>query len=276
MFGTKENLFFNICQQLYNEYNPLKQTKELYSYLVNTFSRYSLDTSYINIENTRKLFNDNILKYYPNEITIKSSFVNKVLLKNNSHTSIIFELNSGTSRVDLCKINGHSIAFEIKTDLDNFNRLNKQLNDYFRIFEKVFVICSTKNINNIIKLIPDECGIYSYHITKTGKYIFNKERDALFSSQINSKNQLLLFTKTELNNFFNIKNLLIKNDMINHILANYDKEYINKGFKENFKTKYKKNWEFLSNNYSNILEIDYQWFFKNNIDPKLIYKKSAI
>lgn len=276
MFGTKENLFFNICQQLYNEYNPLKQTKELYSYLVNTFSRYSLDTSYINIENTRKLFNDNILKYYPNEITIKSSFVNKVLLKNNSHTSIIFELNSGTSRVDLCKINGHSIAFEIKTDLDNFNRLNKQLNDYFRIFEKVFVICSSKNINNIIKLIPDECGIYSYHITKTGKYIFNKERDALFSSQINSKNQLLLFTKTELNNFFNIKSLLNKNDMINHILANYDKEYINKAFKENFKTKYKKNWEFLSNNYSNILEIDYQWFFKNNIDPKLIYKKSAI
>ena len=111
MFSTKENLFFNICQQLYNEYNPLKQTKELYSYLVNTFSRYSLDTSYINIENTRKLFNDNILKYYPNEITIKSSFVNKVLLKNNSHTSIIFELNSGTSRVDLCKINGQSIAF---------------------------------------------------------------------------------------------------------------------------------------------------------------------
>lgn len=274
MLDTKENLFFNICQQLYYEYNPLKQTKELYLDLVNTFSKYSLDTSYINIENTRKLFNDNILKYYPNEITIKSSFVNKVLLKNNNHTSI-FELNSGTSRVDLCKINGHSIAFEIKTDLDNFNRLNKQLNDYFKIFENVFVICSTKNIDNIIRLIPDECGIYSYHITKSGKYIFNKEREALFSSQINSRNQLLLFTKTELNKFFNINNLLNKNDMINYILANFDKECINKAFKENFKNKYKKNWEFLSNNYANILEIDYQWFFKNNINPKLIYKKSA-
>lgn len=275
MLEIRENLSFDICQQLYNEYNPLKQTQELYSYLVNILSKYSLDTSYINIENTRKLFNDNILKYYPNEITIKSSFVNKVLLKNNNHTSI-FELNSGNSRVDLCKINGQSIAFEIKTDLDNFNRLNKQLNDYFRIFEKVFVICSTKNINNIIKLIPNECGIYSYHITKTGKYIFNKEREALFPSQINSKNQLLLFTKTELNNFFNINNLLNKKDMINYVLANYNKEYINKAFKENFKNKYKKNWEFLSNNYSNILEIDYQWFFKNNINPKLIYKKSAI
>lgn len=274
MLNTKDNVFFDICQQLYYEYNPLKQTRELYSNLVSTFSKYSLDTSYINLENTRKLFNDTILKYYPNEISIKSSFINKVLLKNNNHTTI-FELNSGSSRVDLCKINGISIAFEIKTDLDNFNRLDKQLNDYLKIFEKVYVICSTKNVENIIKIIPDECGIYSYHITKSGKYIFNKEKEALFSPYINSKNQLSLFTKSELNKFFENNNLTNRKEIINNILMKYNNDYINTAFKENFKMKYKKNWNFLSSNYSNILEIDYQWFFKNNIDPNLIYKKSA-
>lgn len=275
MLNTKENIFFNVCQQLYNEYYPLKQTKELYKSITTIFSKYSLDTSSINLENTRKFYNDNILKYYPNEISIKSSFIKKVLLKNNNHTTI-FELNSGTSRVDLCKINGHSVAFEIKTDLDNFNRLDKQLKDYLKIFENVYVICSTNNINNMKNIIPQECGIYSYHITKSGKYIFKKEKEALFSSQIDSKSQLSLFTKNDLNTFFNTYNLTNKDELINKILSEYNKEYINKTFKENFKNKYKKNWDFFTNNHLDILEIDYQWFFKNNINPNLIYKKSAI
>lgn len=274
MLNTKDGIFFNICQQLYYEYNPLKQTRELYSNLINTFSEYSLDTSNIKIENTRKLLNDTILKYYPNEISIKSNFINKVLLKSNNHTTI-FELNSGTSRVDLCKINGISIAYEIKTDLDNFNRLDKQLNDYLKLFEKVYVICSKKNIENIIKLIPNQCGIYSYYITKSGRYIFKKEKEAVFSPYIDSKSQLSLFTKTEFNKFFDNKDLTDREAIINNILVNYNYDFINKAFKENFKEKYKKNWNFLLSNYSNILEIDYQWFFKNNVDPNLIYKKSA-
>lgn len=274
MLNTKDGIFFNICQQLYYEYNPLKQTRELYSNLINTFSEYSLDTSNIKIENTRKLLNDTILKYYPNEISIKSNFINKVLLKSNNHTTI-FELNSGTSRVDLCKINGISIAYEIKTDLDNFNRLDKQLNDYLKLFEKVYVICSKKNIENIIKLIPNQCGIYSYYITKSGRYIFKKEKEAVFSPYIDPKSQLSLFTKTEFNKFFDNKDLTDREAIINNILVNYNYDFINKAFKENFKEKYKKNWNFLLSNYSNILEIDYQWFFKNNVDPNLIYKKSA-
>lgn len=110
MIHTKENNLFYACQQLYNLYNPLQQTKELYYSLINILQKYSIDTSTITIYNTRDIFNTLILKYYHNEITIKSSFINNVLLKNNNHITI-FELNSGKSRVDLCKFNGHSIAY---------------------------------------------------------------------------------------------------------------------------------------------------------------------
>lgn len=275
MFNTKDHVFFDICQQLYCDYNPLKQTKELYQSLISTFANYSMDTSSIKIENTRKILNENILKYYPNEISIKSSFINNVLFKNNNHITI-FELNSGTSRVDLCKMNGSSVAYEIKTDLDNLNRLNKQINDYLKLFENVYIICSTRNVQNIMKKIPTECGIYSYHITKAGRYIFKIEKEASLSSHIDSKTQLSLFTKLELNNFFNVHHFENKEELIKKLVNNYDKDTINRAFKDNFKSKYKKNWNFLYENHSEILEIDYQWFFKNNINPNLIYRKSAI
>ena len=64
-------------------------------------------------------------------------------------------------------------------------------------------------------------------------------------------------------------------DSINEILNKYTVSKINKVFKQNFKNKYKKNWEFLSSNHEEILEIDYQWFFKNNITPSVIYGNSA-
>lgn len=274
MIKTKENNLFYVCQQLYNLYNPLRQTQELYYSLINVLQKYSIDTSIVNINNTREIFNNLILKYYHNEITIKSSFINNVLLKNNDHITI-FELNSGKSRVDLCKFNGHSIAYEIKTDLDNFNRLKKQINDYLKIFEKVFVICSVSNVENIKNNIPDECGIYSYRVSNTGKYIFKKEKNAIKSNNINSKSQLELFTKLELKKLFNLKNNSSKIDSINEILTKNNPTKINSIFKQNFKNKYKKNWEFLSNNHEEILEIDYQWFFKNNITPSVIYGKSA-
>lgn len=272
--SNKDNVFFNMCKQLYSSYNLLKQTSELYNCLLENFHNYSIDTSSIKIENTRKIFNENILKYYPNEIAIKSSFINNILFKTNNHVTI-FELNSGTSRVDLCKINGKSVAYEIKTDLDNFNRLDKQISDYLNIFENVYVICSKNNVNKIINRIPKECGIYSYRITSSGRYIFKKEKKSISSSCINAKKQLSLFTKQDLTKYFGTELFSNKDSIISNILHTYDSKTINELFKKNFKSKYKANWDFLFMNHSNILEIDYQWFFKNNINPNLIYKKSA-
>lgn len=273
---NKENVFFNIGQQLYNEYTPLKSTKELHSFLIDTFLDNSFDASTITMNNTRFIFNDFILKYYPNEAVIKSSFIDNVLLKYKDHSTTIFELNSGKSRVDLCKINGISIAFEIKTDLDNFNRLQKQIHDYMLLFEKVYVICSVKNVNYISDFIPNNCGIFSYYVTHTGKYIFKKERDARYSKNISSSAQLSLFTQSELDYNFKINTFHSKKEKIDFILRNYTDEEINKMFKLNFKKKYSKNWQFLKNNYSEIFEIDYQWFFKNNISPELLYGKATL
>lgn len=268
--NKKNQIYFKFAKQLFSNYNILEIPNELTNNFKTLALKYNLDI--LENQNIRTLYNEIINKYYHNEITIKSNFINNILLKSNNHVTF-FEFNLENSRADLCKINGHSIAFEIKTDLDNFSRLKKQISDYSEVFENVYVICSKANVFNILGIIPFYCGIYSYNITKNGKYKFKKEKEALTSLNLNRLKQLKLLTKKELiNNFSKLNFSDNKEVMIDYILTNYSSKYINTIFKRSVKNKYKNNWEFLKQNHTKIYEIDYQWFFKNNINPHLIYQ----
>ncbi|ALX48519.1 sce7726 family protein [Lentibacillus amyloliquefaciens] len=218
----------------------------------------------------REFINQFVLHYYPNETTIKSTFINNVLFKTNNHVSI-FELNVGNSRLDLCKINNFSNAFEIKTEFDTPKRLDQQMKDYFYVFEKVYLICSMHNFNTMISYIPSDCGIYTYYITKTGKYVFKKVRSAVKSNYISAYAQLSVLTKKDLNAFFECPNLETKEAMINLIIKNKTEKVINKTFKLCLRNKFYHKWNFLVENSPNILEIDYQWFFKNTLSPEIVY-----
>ncbi|MBS6500668.1 MAG: sce7726 family protein [Clostridium sp.] len=268
--NNRNNIYFNFAQKLFANYNVLQIKNELSNNFIKLSQEYNVNLSID--KDIRTIYNELINKYYHNEITIKANFINNVLLKSKNHVTI-FEFNLENSRVDLCKINGKSIAYEIKTDLDNFSRLTKQINDYSEVFEEIYVICSKINMNNIINVIPNYCGIYTYTISKNGKYNFKKERKAFCSNNINSFNQLKLLSNKELNIKFKKYNSEdSKNSLIFKIVNNYSKSYINSVFKNILKDRYVNQWTFLKENHSIIYEIDYQWFFKNNISPNIIYQ----
>lgn len=259
---------FKIAQALYSSYTTLQSNSILENNLKDI-----LDTAILNTFDTndiRKIYNEIILKYYPNELSVKSNFINQVLFKSNNHVTI-FELPIGSSRIDLCKMNSSSIAYEIKTDLDNLLRLNKQLNDYLEIFEKVFVICSLNKLPNIKKHIIPSCGIYTYSISKHGNYKFRLYRHATLSEHLNSKKQLNILRKQELIKYFSVKPLTNRKELTSLILFKYSSKQINEIFKQVIKARYEAQWTFLKSNKLEIFEIDYQWFFKNTINPKLIY-----
>lgn len=218
----------------------------------------------------REFINKFLLHYYPNETTVKSTFINNVLFKTNNHVSI-FELNVGNSRLDLCKINSISTAFEIKTEYDSPKRLNQQMKDYFQVFEKVYLICSVHNLKSMIHYVPSECGIYTYYITRTGKYVYKKVRSAVRSDYISAFAQLSVLTKKDMNVFFDCPILETKDAMIDLILSNKTEKEINRIFKICLKNKFYHKWNFLVENKSDILEIDYQWFFKNTLSPEIVY-----
>lgn len=261
---------FKEAQQLYAQYSTLENISTLSNHLKNIIDSSFLST--MTEHNIRAIYNDIILRYYPNEICIKATFIKQILMKGKSHVTI-FELPVGSSRADLCKINGTSVAYEIKTDLDNFNRLEKQINDYYKIFEEVYIICSESNIDNVISVIPQTCGIYTYKQTKSGRYIFKIFRIAEKNVQIDTTKQLQILRKTEFYQFFKIEtDISKKKELIETTKQMYDDEFINRTFKQILKKRFETQWTFLKQNCENIYEIDYQWFYKNQIEPSRVYK----
>lgn len=259
---------FDVAQSLFFSYSTLQSDSELENILKNQMANDDINL-FVN-KDPRGIINEVILKNYPNELSVKANFINEVLMKAKNQVTV-FELIVGESRADLCKVNGSSTAYEIKTDLDNLKRLPKQIDDYLKIFERVFVICSEKKVTEIEACLIPECGIFSYNISKTGKYKFKQYKKALDSNKIDPQKQLEMLRRKELISGYDISVNSNKNEMINQILSRYSPEKINLVFKNIIKLRYKNQWEFLKENQERIYEIDYQWFFKNKVNPELIY-----
>lgn len=266
---SKKNNYFEYAKLLSSQYYTFLSNESVEHKVLEVFGG-ELPNQFDTDLPIRESLNKFLLHHYPNETSIKSTFINNVLLKTNNHVTI-FELNVGKSRLDLCKINGTSIAYEIKTDLDTPRRLSQQMNDYFQVFDEVYLICSARNLSNMLPYLQEECGIYTYYVTKTGRYIFKKYRQATTSKDISPEAQLSVLTKKDLFSFFKCPYFETKDAMVNFIVSNKSEKEINKSFKLCLKSKFHSNWEFIVKNNTHILEIDYQWFFKNLLSPKIVY-----
>lgn len=81
---------------------------------------------------------------YKNKITID-------IIKNYSlkDTLILNELKVGASKADLVMLNGAIKIYEIKTELDSLEKLPKQIEDYQKIAEKIYVVTDEKFVDKI-------------------------------------------------------------------------------------------------------------------------------
>lgn len=213
------------------------------------FSKYEL----------HKVFNDTIFEYHNGEEVLKYKLFQCFLNKPNLIAA--FEIRANNSRVDFLTINGHTTSFEIKSELDNLNKLHKQMADYMLAFEYNYLVIDERHLDKAIDMLPAKFGLWTY---KNGK--FKKLLKAGYNNNINSDVQLNLLTKKELSTNFPEFDGEIKN-----ILSFYDTSYINQQFIKALKNRYKSRWEFLTTNYEMIFPIDLQFFFNTNIQPCYIY-----
>ncbi|MDY0277093.1 MAG: sce7726 family protein [Acholeplasma sp.] len=259
-----------VLRNLFSSYSPLKSNESLRKSFVDITYDYVEEN-----ENIRKLYNDLIFNNYLNETVIKSSFIKSIASKRSpSKTITIFELNSSDSRADICMVNGHSEVFEIKTSYDTFYRLDKQLEDYYALYDLVNIIVPIDKVSEVSSLVPNTTGILSYRKNRLGNISFTIERSPIINNSINPIKQLEQFTKNELLRLINQPGnyKLSKDHIISTVMSLLTPDNINHSFKEYIKTKYREQWLFLYNNYENIHMIDYQWFFKNNVSYKLVYR----
>ncbi|MEG0108586.1 MAG: sce7726 family protein [Lachnospiraceae bacterium] len=120
-------------------------------------------------------------KQQRNEYYYMNTLLNKLLdgIHNVNTTAAFSQIRIGHSIADFVMINGEGRVYEIKSDLDNFDRLCDQLSDYYRAFSKVSVLASIHELEKIKQVLSafgdmgDAVGIYV--LSEQGT-IFNKRR----------------------------------------------------------------------------------------------------
>lgn len=119
-------------------------------------------------------------KQQRNEYYYMNTLLNKLLsIHSVTTTTALSQIHIGHSIADFVMINGEGKVYEIKSDLDNFDRLNDQLSDYYRAFSKVSVLASVHELEKVKRVLEnfgnmgDAVGIYVLSKQST---IFNRER----------------------------------------------------------------------------------------------------
>lgn len=113
---------------------------------------------------------------YQNEYYYKNTLLNKLLLGVHSPhtTTALTEVPVGNSKADFILINGKAVVYEIKTELDNFDRLDGQISDYYKAFSRVVVVTSENNFDEVQKKLQNSpVGICL--LTKRGTLSIRKE-----------------------------------------------------------------------------------------------------
>ncbi|WP_051317791.1 sce7726 family protein [Atopobium sp. oral taxon 810] len=259
------------AKQLYDAYSTVHSETKLASILSSILNGAVAD--FTPAKSARDAINQIVLRYYPNEATIKANFINRELLPLNPKNISIFELPIGKSRVDICKVNGHSAAYEIKTELDTFYRLEGQLADYFDVFETVYVVVSETRVNELPAYVPEACGIYTYRQEDIdGSYVFHVYRKAIKRHDLDPVKQLSAMPKKDLCRLFGLDGKgVTKTALIQQCVDAYSPKWINTQFKRYLKQRYGAYWSRFRENCSDMYEIDYEWFYRSRLEPSLIY-----
>lgn len=272
-YSTAE--IIQICKYLnkdYNIYDPdeVRWKKINYAFsktpesLLNDLRKKTFSNEFVNYI---------LMNYYICERVIKYHFIKH--LKDSAHDIVAFEMSIGDSRIDICRINGKLCAYEIKTEYDNYDRLSTQMNDYFNAFEKVYIIVPKEKADDVKKYIPSKCGIITYRKDINNNIVFSYHRaakeiscDIAFCLNSLSSSDLIKLLK-----MLNIKPLKTKDDNYTLLLNIAHKKNIWSVYRQFIKTKYVEQWNYLKENFENILPIDCQSFFSSRMDPNLLYEK---
>ncbi len=115
-------------------------------------------------------------KNYRNEYFYQNTLLNKLLLGRHSvnTTTALTQVPIGKSKADFVMINGKAVVYEIKTELDSFERLETQIADYYKSFNYVCVVTSEDNYSKISFLLEGK-NVGIYILTKKNTLQIKKE-----------------------------------------------------------------------------------------------------
>lgn len=97
-----------------------------------------------------KFLYKSLQKQYRCEYIYKNSIFIDIIKSYGLKNTLTFnEFKIGYSKADLVLLNGSIRIYEIKTELDDLSKLSKQLLDYQKFADKVFIVTDAKNLKKL-------------------------------------------------------------------------------------------------------------------------------
>ena len=98
---------------------------------------------------------------YRNEYIYKNLIINKILLGRHSlnTANALNEFRVNKSIADLVLLNGTSVVYEIKTELDSPQRITSQIHDYKKVFKEIYIVTHYSLMEKYSEIIGNEIGI---------------------------------------------------------------------------------------------------------------------
>ena len=133
------------------------------------------------LEATKSIF-AGMRRHYRSDYVYRVAIANKLFLGRHSPatTTFLSELRVGESRADIAMLNGTSTVYEIKTELDNLDRLGSQLDDYSRMFDRTYVVTHDDEVESLLSMVNSSVGIIVLTREFTLRTVREAESNAMF------------------------------------------------------------------------------------------------
>ncbi|PZR24019.1 MAG: hypothetical protein DI535_22745 [Citrobacter freundii] len=101
-----------------------------------------------------------------------SDYLIREVLRHHKETLLLKEINIllGATRIDHLMVGKTLHGIEIKSDLDDLQRLKRQVAQYLRVVEFLTIVATPQNVMRISRILPDQVGLMLvYHKHKEEK-----------------------------------------------------------------------------------------------------------
>jgi len=106
---------------------------------------------------------DLLQRHYRCEYVYKNTIAKKILVGRHrlADATMATELRCDSSKADFVILNGTSTVYEVKTELDNLDRLPSQIQAYRKMFDRVFVVAHDSFVEELEGVVDLDIGILS-------------------------------------------------------------------------------------------------------------------
>lgn len=113
-----------------------------------------------------------------NEYFYKNELLNSLLIQNGkiSFCSALTELPVANSKTDMIFIDKNNVGtvYEIKTELDTLNRLESQIQDYYKAFSYIYVVASANHLHQLEQVL-EGTNVGIIELTSNNEFVHRKE-----------------------------------------------------------------------------------------------------